>query len=248
VLAPGRDRAGRRFPFAVFLQNRAPKFRTLAPTFPAAFAPFLAEAGRIARTEDGSPPDLQAALLAAAGRAPGPGDAGAFSAEEILERRTVGGIEAAFPGSVGRGLEGLRQLALRSSQAGRPPAYGLRFPIPVDGDGTRDAAVFWMAATRRVFRQVQEPGIAFWTAPAADEAAGSVSGPSAGGPGRLDLYFRTPEPAAFLHLVDVAHASDLLLELVPDGPDAAARGRSLEAAPSPAVTPTMRLSEALDLL
>jgi type VI secretion system ImpM family protein len=263
VLSQGKDRSGRRFPFAAFVQNRTLDLEASASAFPLAFGDFFSAMEGLARREILTPPDLYAAVEEAREQIP-PLLPPILSAETFLQGRTAADLEGdtagaaaegatggeaggaaggAAGGGIGAGqirrvLEELRALARGGAFAAGSAPLGVRLPMPDDPGRARLAAVFWMEAIRRARRQAPMPPVCFWTAGRIDAAQA----------GFLDAYPGSPEALAYIHLLDPGFASDGLVRL------AAAPGTVTGSAPPPfpplprSVSPECPLIDALNLI
>ncbi len=246
LILPGRDRSGRRFPFAVFLEGAPAEATRFFSAYPATFAPFFAGAERVAAGAPVDPVALTAEVDALADLAPSAAGVAAPVAEALFEGQTVATLEGtttppgprARAGAVLRAARNLRALAGRQGTRTWPPSYGFRFPLPAGEDENATFPCFWLELVRRLFvRDRDRPPIFFWRAPVGE----------AGG-GQLDLYLGLPEPFAFLHLVDPAFASDGLYPIDEDEGAAPSGSRPAPGDLDKLAEPTFPLSQALDLV
>jgi len=220
VLVAGRDRSGRKFPFALFTGvapgGAAPGalLRGLAPFLDRAES----EARRVLEVEEAAGPAPMRPVAEAVA---------ALAGVEIV----VGTEPPAWPPLAGwsgpdgggaarvvaRAGANLLEVAIRVGAAeGKTPAYGLRLPIPAESPEAPAWTRFWVELAGRSFGA---PRALFWSESRED------------GAGVLDLYFRPPGTTAFLHLVDPDLDTDSLYPLFDqDPPHAGPAARSWAAA------------------
>ncbi len=204
ALGPGEDRSGRLFPFTVFAEVQP------EPPFSFAELVFRNESvwRRAAEIVTAKEIDLPALFLAVDRLASGdpPAPAGERTVAAYLARETVGTLTSGGDGdgtrlTLARVARNLRRVALRMERDQRPPAYGLRFPLPPEHERATAARTIFLDMSLRVLGPKLRPAL-FWT--------------EAGRDGYLDLH---PGPAglgAFLALLNPSFPSDAIFAMDDD--------------------------------
>jgi type VI secretion system protein ImpM len=223
AIVAGRDRSGRRFPFTLFAGMPVFDSASTGPRL-TRLLPFLEHAEAQARrlvdlgeTSGPSPMRPVAETVEGLSATLSELDVEAPAAPETSPPISI--LSALDPAGAGHLLArvgaNLLEVAARSNaDGGRPPAYGLRAPVPAGDSGAMTVVRFWVDLVHHALGKEGAPRAIFWSS--VDPADR----------GCVDLYFRPPGTMAFLHLVDPAFESDALYplnEADPAHPGSAAR-------------------------
>lgn len=203
VYLPGRDKAGRRYPFFLFLRGEKGRLGIplwLAPIF---FSEILTTFSEVARA-GWQDKDLRAFLSFVGGLSFRPPSESA-SARELyrgyLQRQTMGAFwnRLFSDGDGDRRYHVIENLIkavgpLRHQGAGR---FGVGLKCPVGGGDLFDIA-FWSDLVFRILKQDQIDPVLFWNEKG--PAGGSSEGPFEGAAGsdKMMFFFNPPSPRAFL--------------------------------------------------
>jgi type VI secretion system ImpM family protein len=234
ALGPGEDRSGRLFPFTVFAEFQ--------PELPFSVADLVfrhetvwRRAAEIVTAKEIDLPALFLAVdrLASDDPSASAGDqtVGTYLARETVGTLTSGDDREVTRLTLARVTRNLRRVALRVERDRRPPAYGLRFPLPPEPERATAARAVFLDMSLRALGPKLRPAL-FWT--------------EAGRGGYLDLYPGPVGPEAFLPLLNPSLSSDAIFAMDDDvgGPEG---GESRE---NPAeacwAEPGLRLQDAVD--
>ncbi len=234
ALGPGEDRSGRLFPFTVFAEAPLEPSGTVADLV-CGRRPVWRRAASILSARDVDLPELfrQVDALAADGP-PDPG--GDADAAAYLSRVTVGVLTAGRDGeemsrTLPRVVRNLRTVASQAERDRRPPAYGLRYPLPAQPERGTAARVLFLSLSLRVLGRRGRPSI-FWS--------------EAGQPGFLDVHPGTVGPAVFLHLLDPSLAGEAIFAMDEELLRISGEVATADGAESCWTDPGSTLQEALD--
>jgi type VI secretion system ImpM family protein len=234
ALGPGADRSGRLFPFTVFAEVHP------GPSCSVADLVFRHESvwRRAAEIVAAREIDLAALFLAVDQLASDdpPAVAGERTVTAYLARETVGTLISGDDREVTRATlarvtRNLRRVALRVERDRRPPAYGLRFPLPPEPERATAARAVFLDMSLRVLGPKLRPAL-FWT--------------EAGRDGHFDLHPGPVGPEAFLPLLNPSFPGDALFAM--DDEVAGPEGGESEENPAEACwdEPGLRLQDAVD--
>jgi type VI secretion system ImpM family protein len=233
-LGPGEDRSGRLFPFTVFAEVSPEPSASVADLVLRQDGVWRQAALIVAAKEMDLPAlftkvdDLAADDTPASGTEP--------DLEAFFSRMNVGALTFGNDGDgmrliLDRVTRNLRRVALQAQRDHRAPAYGLRFPLPVEPERATAARLVFLAMSLRVLGPKSRPTL-FWTA--------------AGRDGFLDIHPGPAGSGAFLHLLDPSLPGDAIFAMDEDLPQPGGGGPHEEPAESCWSEPERKLQEALD--
>jgi type VI secretion system ImpM family protein len=209
ALGPGQDRSGRLFPFTVFAEVQpGPPSSVLELIF--RHESLWRRAAEILTAKEVDLPALFLAVDRLVSDDP-PAAATERTGAAYLARETVGTLTSdadpdAMRQSLIRVTRNLQRVARQVERDHRPPAYGLRFPLPPEPERATAARAVFLDMSLRVLGPKLRPAL-FWT--------------EAGRDGYLDLHPGPVGPEAFLPLLSRSFPSDPVFAMDDDvaGPD-----------------------------
>jgi type VI secretion system protein ImpM len=234
ALGPGEDRSGRLFPFTVFAEFSPGSSGSVADLIFRHQDVWLRAAEIVTAKEMDLPALFGAVDQLAANDLPAP--AGESAVAAYLSRETVGTLTSGSDGdgtrrTLVRVTRNLQRVALQVERDRRPPAYGLRFPLPPDPERATAAWVAFLEMSLRVLGPKLRPAL-FWTEAGRDRF--------------LDIYPGPAGPEAFLPLLNSSFASDAIFAMEEELP----RPEGGESPDDPAeacwADPERKLRDALD--
>ena len=234
VLGPGQDRSGRLFPFTVFAEVQS------GPSFSVTdlilrYESVWRRAAEIVTAKEIDLPGLFLAVDRLASDDP-PAPTTERTVAAYLAREAVGtltsGDNPEVTGTVlTRVTRNLRRVVLGVERDHRPPAYGLRFPLPPEPERATAARVVFLEMSLRVLGPKLRPAL-FWT--------------EAGRSGFLDLYPSPIGPEAFLPLLNPSFPTEAVFAMDDDVAGPEAGGERENPAESCWAEPGLSLQDAVD--
>jgi type VI secretion system protein ImpM len=211
---PGTDKAGRHYPFAIFLNVECASFERDAALLPSVFREFLDPAQDLASQgwKGADVKQLFARIDGLRGVDVGSVNGHRARHDEYLRRERASAFWSGIfggPSHPGR-ITVIQNLldalqTIRSTPAGRP-TLGLKFPLPRGGsEACAAAAGFWMDLSFRLIGWRSVPSLAFWRAPEGARAP------------ELNLFFTGTSPRYFPLLILPDYETDALWDLSKGG-------------------------------
>jgi type VI secretion system protein ImpM len=208
---PGMDKAGRRYPFAIFLHGDCAPFERDAALLPVVFREFLDPAQDLATTgwKDSDVKALFSRIDVLKGVDPSSVNGCRARQESYLRQERASAFWTGVFGTPAHPsratiLQNLQEAVriLRATPVGRP-SLGLKFPLPAQGgtEAASAAAAFWMDLAFRLVGWRSVPSLAFWHTATAESAP------------HLILFFTGTSPKNFPSLILPEYDSETLWDL-----------------------------------
>jgi type VI secretion system protein ImpM len=216
---PGTDKAGRKYPFTIFLNVDCAPYERDAALLPLHFRDFLDPAQELAAGgwKDADVKQLFARIDGIKGPDPAAVNAHRAKFQEYLKHERASAFWTGVFGVAGHPgratlVQNLQEAVriLRATPVDRP-SLGLKFPLPTQGgsEAASAAVCFWMDLAFRLVGWRKVPSLAFWHAAAPGKAS------------QLILFFTGASPKYFPSLMFPEYDSETLWDLSRGSGDAA---------------------------